>query len=82
MTTNVVAQGMSQECEDGSQAEVVLIEPPCLVAERECEVDIHFSREVHVRKMALTRDGTLMADAPSAPQMTKTRQSKTTNNAV
>ncbi|CAD7694719.1 unnamed protein product [Ostreobium quekettii] len=63
---------MSQECEVGSRAEVVLIDPPCLVAERDCDVDIHFSREVHVRKMALTRDGTLMANAPSAPQMTKT----------
>ncbi|CAD7699321.1 unnamed protein product [Ostreobium quekettii] len=34
-----------------------MMDPPCLVAGRECSLEVHFCREVVVKNMEVTRDG-------------------------
>ncbi|CAD7699326.1 unnamed protein product [Ostreobium quekettii] len=42
--------------------DVVLIEPPCLIAGTDCEINVHMSREVSVGLLIVSQDGHFVTD--------------------
>lgn len=55
----------------GPRPDVVCIEPPCLIAGTESEVEVHMSREVNVGLLIVSQDGHFVTDVSQPAERQK-----------